>query len=459
MILLHACGLSRRSISTIPESSSLESPSTVTVQPIEIEDVLYNPGMGFADFHFGSGNTLSADDYPPSTVAYFRWTWDELEPSEGRYNFGLVDNVIRQAGEKGETLAFRIMTVYKGSTPKWLLDKRVDSIAVGGDIFPDYNNPVFLEHHERLLRAFGERYAGKPEIDHVDIGSVGCWGEWNTACCEEAKKEICKRFFPIQKNKLIIIDWYFRYFPDTPLVMLVGGPVEYAASKGAGWRGDCFGDYGTFKPDWNHMDNVYGPKVRNPVVGNAWKTAPVQFEVCEDMQHWYDRGFDIERILQKGLEWHGSVLNAKSSPVPPPWRGKVDAFLKIFGYRFVLRELSHASEAAPGGSLLVKSRWENKGVAPIYRPWPLAYRLRSDADRVVATWRSAANLRSWLPGPSDVEDVVEVPVGLPAATYNLDVAILSEDGKTAHVELGIAGKRADKWYPISKVKITNDPPH
>ena len=262
---------------------------------------------------------------------------------------------------------------------------------------------------------------------------------------------------PTKENKLRITDWYFRYFPGTPLVMLVGGPVEYAASKGAGWRGDCFGDYGTFRPDWNHMDNVYEPKVRKPVVGNAWKTAPVQFEVCEDMQDWYDRGFDIDRILQKGLEWHGSVLNAKSSPVPAPWRAKVDEFLKKFGYRFVLRELTHTAEVRPGGSLLVKSRWENKGVAPIYHPWPLAYRLRSDADRVVATWRSGANLRSWLPGTHEVEDVVVVPADVPAARYNLDVAILSEDGKTAHVELAIAGKRPDKWYPISNVKIINDP--
>jgi Domain of unknown function (DUF4832)/Beta-galactosidase len=452
-ILFLACGMSRGSISSVPDGSIHELPSTVTVRPIGIEDVLYNPGMGFADFHFGSGNPRSPEEYPPQTVAYFRWTWDELEPSEGKYDFGLVDNVIRQANDRGETLAFRIMTVYKGSTPKWLLDKGVDHVGVGDDIFPDYNNPVFLYYHERLLRAFGERYAGKQGIDHVDIGSVGCWGEWNTACCMGAKKETCKRFFPNQENKLLIIDWYFRYFLHTPLVMLVGGPVEYATSKGAGWRGDCFGDYGTFRQDWNHMDNVYEPKVRNPVVGNAWKTAPVQFEVCEDMQDWYDRGFDIDRILQKGLDWHGSVLNAKSSPVPAPWRAKVDEFLKKFGYRFVLRELTHIEEVRPGGSLLVKSRWENKGVAPIYHPWPLAYRLRSHADRVYATWRSEANLMSWLPGPHEVDDVVVVPSDVPAATYILDVAILSEDGKTAHVELAIAGKRPDKWYPVSSVKI------
>ena len=430
-------------------------PKTVTVRPVEIGDVLYNPGMGFADFQFGrgSGKPLpTPEEYPPQTVAYFRWTWDVLEPTEGQYNFFLVDNVIRLARAKGETLAFRIMSVYKGSTPKWLLDKGVDHVAVGNDIFPDHNAPAFLDYHERLVKAFGNRYAGRPEIDHVDIGSVGCWGEWNTACCKGAEA-ICKKYFPSDTNKLLISDWYFQYFPGTPLVMLQGGPIEYAVSKGAGWRGDCFGDYGMFSPTWNHMVDVYEPTVRNPVVGEAWKTGPVQFEACGVMQNWYDRGFDIDRILRKGLEWHTTVFNAKSSPVPAPWRSKVDEFLKRLGYRFVLRELTHTAEASPGGSLSVRSLWENKGVAPIYHSWPLAYRLRSGADRVVASWRSATNLRSWLPGLHEVEELVVVPADVPAGIYSLDVAILSEDGKTAHVELANAGKRPDKWYPVSEVII------
>lgn len=427
---------------------------TVTVRPIETSDILYNPGMGFADFHFGWGHPPPSNEYPPQTIAYFRWTWDELEPSEGQYNFGLVDSVIQQAKAKGETLAFRIMSVFEGSTPKWVRDKGVDSVTVGGDIFPDHNNAVFLDYHERLVKAFGNRYAGKPEIDHVDIGSVGCWGEWNTACCGSSEA-LCNRYLPTDQNKLRITDWYFQYFPGTPLVMLVGGPIEYAASKGAGWRGDCFGDYGMFEPTWNHMVNVYEPAVRIPVVSNAWKAAPVQFEVCGVMQDWYDKGFNIDLILQKGLDWHMTVLNAKSSPVPAAWRPKVDEFLKKVGYRFVLQELIHSTEARPGGSMTIRSHWANKGVAPIYHPWPLAYRLRSNTDQVVASWKSAANLMFWLPGTHEVDDVVTIPSGVPAATYALDVAILTEDAKDAHVEIAIVGKRLDKWYPVSEVTIRN----
>jgi len=426
---------------------------TVTVHPQEIDEILFNPGMGFADFHFGIGSPLPPSQHPRSTVAYIRWSWADLEFAEGQYNFSLVDDAIHRAKAIGETLAFRIVAETKTGSPRWLLDKGVASVQVRGGVFPDYNNPIFLDYHERLIRAFGERYAGSPDIDHVDIGSVGCWGEWNTACCQGVEAR-CKQYYPTEANQIAITDWYFKYFSRTPLVMLVGGQLKYATSRGAGWRGDCFGDYGMFGPDWNHMENLYGPAAQDPVVGNAWKTGPVQFEVCGVMQDWYDRGFDIDLILRKGLEWHMSVLNAGYAPVPATWRPRVDEFLKKLGYRMVLREMTHPTEANPGGTLLLRSRWENVGVAPFYHPWPLAYRLRSTSDQVVAQWASTANLMRWLPGAShEVEDQVAVSEQVPPATYSLDVAILTEDGSSAHVELAIEGERADRWYPVSTITI------
>jgi len=430
------------------------SAPTVTVHPAEIDDILYNPGMGFADSHFGIGSPLPASEHPRSTVAYVRWYWTDLEPAEGRYDFSRVDRVIRDARAMGETLAFRIMTVPR--TPRWLLDKGVASVKLGGDgVFPDFNNPIFLDHHERLIKAFGNRYAGSAAIDHVDIGSVGCWGEWNTACCQRVDA-LCKLYYPTEAKQIAITDWYFKYFAGTPLVMLVGGQLKYAVSRGAGWRGDCFGDYGMFGPRWNHMNDVYEPAARDPLVGNAWKSAPVQFEVCGQMQDWYDRGFDIDLILRKGLEWHMSVLHAGYAPVPAAWRPRVDEFLKKLGYRIALRELTHPREARPGEMLLLRSRWQNTGVAPIYHAWPLAYRLRSASDQVVARWVSTANLMRWLPGaPLEVEDSVKVPDKVPPATYSLDVAILTTDHSSAHVDLAIKGKRPDRWYPASRLTIRN----
>src|SRR5262250_3439949 len=72
-------------------ATELSARRTVTVRPTEIDDILYNPGMGFADFHFGIGPPLPVEQHPRSTVAYVRWYWTELEPAEGQYNFALVD--------------------------------------------------------------------------------------------------------------------------------------------------------------------------------------------------------------------------------------------------------------------------------------------------------------------------------------------------------------------------------
>jgi hypothetical protein len=202
------------------------------------------------------------------------------------------------------------------------------------------------------------------------------------------------------------------------------------------------------------MEHAYPPVLEDPVIADAWKRGPVQMEVCGYIHEWYERGFDLDRILNKGLEWHLSVLNAKSKPVPAAWRPRFDAFLKKIGYRFVLREMTHPSEGRAGQPLALQSRWDNIGVAPIYHNWPLAYRLRSSSDQVVAQWTSSADPKQWLPGPSlQVVDKVVVPETVLPASYSLDVAILSEDGRAAYVDLAIEGKRTDRWYPVSEVTI------
>ncbi|MBS0170840.1 MAG: DUF4832 domain-containing protein [Nitrospira sp.] len=425
----------------------------VTVHPHEIDDVLDNPGMGFADFHFGFGHPPQAEEYPHTTVAYFRWPWAELEPVEGQYNFALVDRVIAQAKAKGETLAIRIVSEYKTGTPQWVLSKGVGSVKESDGIFPDYNNPIFLEYHERLIRAFGERYGHSLDIDHVDIGSIGCWGEWNTACCEGVEAQ-CQAYFPSEANQLAVTDWYFKYFAGTPLVMLHGGQLQYATARGAGWRGDCFGDYGYFSPSWNHMEHAYAPVLEAQVVADAWKRGPVQMEVCGYIHEWYERGFDLDRILNKGLEWHVSVLNAKSKPIPVAWRPRINEFLKKIGYRLVPAEIAHPAAARAGESLMLQSRWENKGVAPVYHAWPLAYRLRSVQDQIVAQWTSSADVKQWLPGASHLaQDAFMVPTTLSPGIYALDLAVLAEDGRTAYVDLAIEGKRTDRWYQVSHVTI------
>ena len=54
-------------------------PNVTIVTPNESYAVLVNPGMGFT-----TQSSLDGDvpGYPKSTIAYYRWYWDELEPQE-----------------------------------------------------------------------------------------------------------------------------------------------------------------------------------------------------------------------------------------------------------------------------------------------------------------------------------------------------------------------------------------
>ena len=81
-------------------------PNTVIVTPIESDEVLVNPGMGFTTQSSVDG---AVSGYPTSTIAYYRWYWDELEPEEGRFNWPMVDSVLALVRQHGQRLATRIM--------------------------------------------------------------------------------------------------------------------------------------------------------------------------------------------------------------------------------------------------------------------------------------------------------------------------------------------------------------
>ena len=95
-ILQGGCSLAR-SLDAMAHEDAVQAEPAVTVHPREIKDMLYNPGMGLADFHFGFEHPPSTDQYPRKTVAYFRWSWSDLEPEEGQYAFDFVDRIIGQA--------------------------------------------------------------------------------------------------------------------------------------------------------------------------------------------------------------------------------------------------------------------------------------------------------------------------------------------------------------------------
>ncbi|MCC3372415.1 beta-galactosidase [Cohnella sp. REN36] len=168
----------------------------VRVTPDLTNEVLHNPGMGWVLIdnaipgHLDAGRTGA---YPEVDNVAVLTHWGELEPTEGQFEWSLLDEAIDYWSNLGKRIHFRISTdammisgySYAKSVPEWLFQQygvpyqeRFDQ----GYTFklPDYTHPVFMEKLETFLQAFADRYRNDPRLDIVDLRGYGTWGEWHS---------------------------------------------------------------------------------------------------------------------------------------------------------------------------------------------------------------------------------------------------------------------------------------
>jgi len=453
--------------------------SLLIVKPQVTDELLANPGMGWETFHRTSKADKNLPDWIPATVCYYRWSWQDLEPQPGKLNTEFMDKALKEAHDAGQKLAFRIKgfspSIGRSYNPIWLKQAGGREILVDYDgsrpvlPIPDFDDPATLNLQLDLIRQLGERYDGHPDLDHVDLGSVGWWGEWHMTRSKLGK-------MPSEGNCQKVIDAYLAAFKKTPLLMLIGAKemTTYATHHGAGWRADSLGDLGTFDPKWNHMRNAYPISIPEAKVQEVWKTAPIAFEPPAEVSEFVEKNWPLRWIFNYGLALHGSYFNGKSGQLPADknFQEELTRFLRRLGYRLVLNELSHPAQAKTGSKLNISSKWQNVGSAPCYQPYRVAYRLTnmSGYQKVIV---SSATVNHWLPGsielftpeffkmPGDlppgpmneVTDNINLPVDLPAGDYTLSIGVVGVSTEEPMIQLGIAGRNQDGWYSLSKLKV------
>lgn len=276
-------------VATVPAALGFAENLQVVKRFRETDEMFVNPGQGWMTMQ----RMPHGDGRFPYSVAYFRLNWDELEPAEGQYDWRLIDESLQAWGKRGVRIAFRIMTANAHSkgyycSPKWLFDlgcRSFDYLEGGADptsggsrinrVEPDYGDPLYLEKHGRFIKALAQRYDGNPEIEFIDIGSYGIWGEWHTTHPQP---------WPVRKR---IIDMYLDGFCKTRLASMSDDEeaLAYALAHGTGFRRDGVGS------PW-HEANWIGSKKYAAVTGFAeqWKKAPVVFEWYGDYKYLQQRG-------------------------------------------------------------------------------------------------------------------------------------------------------------------------
>jgi hypothetical protein len=322
----------------------------------------------------------------------------------------------------------------------------------------DAEDPRYVYYFGNLITELGKRYDGHPDFESVDLSIVGFWGEGRGS-------EILS-----DKTRETLVKAYTDNFKKTPLVMLLTDKKtnEFGLSQAdVGWMVACIGDLGFWakdkeNPAWTHMYDYYPQSIINFGLKDAWKKAPVSLEVCGTIKSWkatrgsceYCEGYtvdDVNYIIDETLKWHISTFNAKSSGVPDEWRPLIDKWLKRMGYRFVLRSFSYPEYADKGQKLGFLSWWDNKGVAPIYKKFLLAIRLKGETRSEVLI--TDANINSWFPGDNIYDDAVFVPWDLPTGEYQMQIGIVDIQSHEPKVNLAIAGKDPEGWYPLGKIEI------
>ena len=456
------------SLSTIAAAAAAQN-GTVIISPKETDAVLVNPGMGIQTFQRFNGDAINpglgwseegpagkmapaarAVDFPASTISYCRWFWETLEPEQGKVRWEILDEALRQAHAHHQTLAIRLMPYdQKHPLPDWYQKsgaRRANQATdKDGEIWqPDFADPLYLKYWGAVVAAAGERYDGHPDLESVDISSVGYWGEgWSPYMPA----------FEVQKK---LVDIWLEAFRRTPLLMNFDQEkaLAYGTQQGAGWRLDCWGDMRLSSDDPHfpaEMLDIYPQQVVRAGIQDIGLRSPVSLESCWVPGYWKQQGWDLNYILAQALRWHVSSVNIKSSAIPAEWKKAFDEFQKKMGYRFILRRLEYPQVVLAGRMLPLHMWWLNAGVAPVYRPYELALELRSASSS--AEIKLPVDVRKWLPGDAVFDSTVYIPESLKPGSYRLRVALLDPRTGQPAIKLATEGLQPDGWYDFGGIAV------
>ncbi|WP_435021493.1 DUF4832 domain-containing protein [Tundrisphaera sp. TA3] len=427
----------------VPMASGLAAPPEpeVVVRPSPAPGPLDNPLKGWCPY---------ADAGPirqPYSMVFLYAPWKDLEPEEGRYAFDRWERRSWSAPRAaGKHVVLRVYIDYPSrpsGLPGWLKEKGVKLTPYadhGGGLSPDYDDPRMVAAMERLIEAMGRRYDGDPRVAFIQLGLLGFWGEWHTWPKGKlyASKETERR----------VIDAYRRAFPHKILM------ARYARDAAGdqpwlGFHDDMFPDDTDNGHDWSFLAGL-----RKSGRMDNWQRAAIGGEMePHRAKKWLGEGYEhtVEMVERSHFTWVGPYAPALDASRSPEFLGRSEALVRRMGYQFRLDEVRHPATVAPGGSLTVAIRGENQGVAPFYYPWPVELALINAAGKVAGRWPLRCDVRSWRPGPFQVDGGVEA--NSPPGRYRLALGII--DPWTGRPAIAFANDlpRHEGWTVISEVSV------
>lgn len=144
--------------------------------------------------------------------------WSAIEPEEGKYNFGWLDDIMDRLAAQG---AHVILATPSGARPAWLAQKYPEVLRVGPDrkrnLFGKrhnhcYTSPVYREKTRNINRLLAERYKDHPALIMWHVSNE-YGGECHCDLCQEAFRNWLKKKY--QSLERLNHEWWTAFWSHT----------------------------------------------------------------------------------------------------------------------------------------------------------------------------------------------------------------------------------------------------
>ena len=129
---------------------------------------------------------------------------------------------------------------------------------------------------------------------------------------------------------------------------------------------------------------------------------------------------------------------------------KIMSFSQRMGYWLHLQQMILPLQARAGDLCTMTAVIDNKGVAPIYRPYAFALHFSQGKTHKVVRMRE--DIRHWMPGLSYISEAYRFPAGLSPGEAKVSCAIVDNADKPI-VRLAIKARDTDGWHPLTSMDV------
>ena len=409
-LLLLACGLRG------------ETHTNLTYAPAPVD----NPLKGIAgntSLSTGSGGALSRF---PHSLIYQGIPLSSIVVASNTYNWGPLETILAYAtndnyctpGGSAAVVRFEIddpnwptsaIPAYVRSSGIWTTN------YTGGTYWPDYTNTTLIDCLSNFIVAFAANYDGDPRIAFVEMGLVGCYGEWD--CDNWCSKLLATHFIPMTTEQTLWLTWTNAMQKTKIVARYPSGPengydvpVYQTGNLSMGYYDDGFttktlpSDYTAAKPNSEYYYMLRW--VLNTGYTNKWKQWPYGGET------YYAQGAGIfsnncpscvigiqtwsNCVSASHATWIHvpSVFYTNSYDYPGHYTNSLMGAYQL-GYELWVQSMSQTNYT-------VYVTVTNTGVAPFYYDWTVQLAASTNGTSIAKTWNTTWTISSVVPGDGAV---------------------------------------------------------